>query len=105
MTLSLTPQEAWQALPAAEWNAETARHLLRRAGWTARPDDVERAAREGLAATLDRLFPAEPLRMEQPRLVARLMESAPQLQREAQQKAGEERLRMQRELQERGRLA
>lgn len=105
MTLSLSPQDAWQPLPAAEWNADTARHLLRRTGWTARADDVERALREGLAATLDRLFPAEPSLLQKPRLVSRFEENAVAMQRELVGKTGEERLRKQRELQERGRLA
>ncbi|HVS53792.1 MAG TPA: DUF1800 domain-containing protein [Opitutaceae bacterium] len=104
-TLSFSPQEAWQPLPAEEWNVDAARHLLRRAGWTARPDDVERARREGLAGTLERLFPGDPPLLPKPRLVARFEESAPELQRSLQKMSGEEKLRSQRELQERGRLA
>ena len=41
----------------ANENAEAARQLLRRAGWSALPAEVTRATTEGLAATLDRLFP------------------------------------------------
>ncbi len=55
----LSPVEAWQPLPAAEWNLDAARHLLRRSGWTARPTDVAQALKDGLATTLDRLFPAK----------------------------------------------
>jgi uncharacterized protein (DUF1800 family) len=66
---------------------------------------VERAAREGLAATLDRLFPAAPPAFAEPRLVARFQESAQRLQREIQTKPAEERMRAQRELQERARVA
>jgi uncharacterized protein (DUF1800 family) len=55
----LSPVEAWQPLPSVEWDLDAARHLLRRAGWTARPADVARAHKEGLVATLDRLFPAK----------------------------------------------
>jgi uncharacterized protein (DUF1800 family) len=105
MNVSLTPHDAWQPLPAAQWNAEAARHLLRRAGWTARTDDVDRAVREGLAATLDRLFPVEPPLQEKPRLVTRFEESAMAMQGEMMGKVGDERLRKQRELQERARLA
>jgi uncharacterized protein (DUF1800 family) len=105
MTLSVNPAAAWQQLPAEEWNADAARHLLRRAGWSARPDDVERAAREGLGATLDRLFPSDPPLLPKPRLVARFEEMAPQLQRDLQKMSGDDRLRGQRELQERGRVA
>lgn len=105
MRLSLSSQDAWQPLPAGEWTPEAARHLLRRAGWTARAEDVERATREGLPATLERLFPAEPVRLEKPRLVSRYEESALAVQRSLQGKTGDERLRGQRELQERSRLA
>lgn len=105
MRLTLSPQEAWEPLPAAEWTPEAARHLLRRAGWTARAEDVERAAREGLPATLERLFPAASARLEKPRLVARFEENALALQRSLQGKTGEERQRGQRELQERSRIA
>ena len=105
MSLSLSPHDAWQPLPAAEWNADAARHLLRRAGWTAREADVDRATREGLVATLERLFPAEPPLLAKPRLVSRFEDNALTLQRGLQGKMGEERLRAQRELQERSRLA
>ncbi len=105
MTFSLNPAAAWQPLPAEEWNADAARHLLRRTGWTARPDEVDRVTRDGLVATLDRLFPSDPPLLPKPRLVARFEEMAPQLQRDLQKMTGEEKLRGQRELQERGRLA
>jgi uncharacterized protein (DUF1800 family) len=78
---------------------------LRRAGWTARPSDVERCRRQGLDATVAELFPAEPPRLAKPRLVERFEETAPQMQRDAAKLAGEEKQRAQRELQERGRLA
>ena len=105
MRLSLSPQEAWQPLPAAEWTTDAARHLLRRAGWTARTEDVTRATQEGLSATLDRLFPAALPRLEKPRLVARFEETALNVQQSLQGKTGDERLRGQRELQERSRIA
>src|SRR5436190_9081543 len=105
MILSLNPQAAWQTLPAEEWNLEAARHLLRRTGWTAREEDAYRAVREGLAATLDRLFPSNPPLLAKPRLVARFEEVAPELQRNLAKMAPEERLRGQREIQERGRMA
>lgn len=105
MTPSLTPQDAWQPLPAAEWTADTARHLLRRAGWTAPNEEVERATRDGLTATLDRLFPEPAPRFEKPRVVARFEENALTLLQRLQAKSAEERMRTQRELQERGRVA
>lgn len=105
MTPSMPPEDAWQPLPASHWNADTARHLLRRAGWTARADEVERATRDSLSATLDRLFPAEPPLMPKPRLVARFEETSLAVQKELVGKSAEERTRKARELQERGRLA
>jgi len=70
MNLSLSPESAWDPLPPDAWNADAARHLLRRAGWTAQPAAVERALREGLPATLERLFPAVPACLAQPRQTA-----------------------------------
>lgn len=60
----------WDLLPATAWDADAARHLLRRAAWTARPEEVERAVADGLPATLDRLFPATPVSLPKPELVA-----------------------------------
>ncbi len=60
MSAPLTPEQAWQPLPASAWDASAARHLLRRAGWAARPAEVDRAVSEGLPATLERLFPSTP---------------------------------------------
>ncbi len=48
----LSPTQAWEPLPKSQWNEETARHLLRRAGWSAHPEAVARAVSEGLAGTL-----------------------------------------------------
>jgi uncharacterized protein (DUF1800 family) len=105
MTFSFPPDKAWQPLPPADWNREAARHLLRRAGWTALPEDTDRAMREGLDATLQRLFPTELPLLPKPRAIERLEDAAPALQREVAGKTGEERQRAQREAQERGRLA
>ncbi len=103
MSPSLSPDVAWEPLPASAWDADAARHLLRRTGWTARTADVERAMREGLAATLDRLFPEAPPLLAKPKLVARLEENAPAMQAELRKLAGDDRLRAQRELQDRSR--
>lgn len=62
----LPPEQAWSPLPASAWNSELARHLLRRAGWAARPDDVARATSEGMRRTLERLFPATPPPLPRP---------------------------------------
>ncbi len=62
----LSPADAWRPLPASAWTADHARHLLRRAGWSALPAEVDRAVRDGLPATLDRLFPSAPPTFEPP---------------------------------------
>ena len=105
MTLSFPTTEAWQPLPDHDWNAAAAGHLLRRTGWTARPDEIDRAVHDGLAATLDRLFPADPVLQPKPRTIVRLEEDGPKLIRAAQQMTGDDKIRAQRESQERARLA
>jgi uncharacterized protein (DUF1800 family) len=75
MNLSLAPEEAWQPLPAGEWNGEAAQHLMRRAGWTATPALVQRAVGDGLPATLNRLFPAQPITWPEPASVAQFEQS------------------------------
>jgi uncharacterized protein (DUF1800 family) len=103
---ALPPALAWQPLPGAEWNAEAARHLLRRAGWTARRAEVEQAEREGLAATLDRLFPANPALFPAPVQVTRFAEEVPvYAERERQAQAPEERRLIQRERREHAQTA
>ncbi|HZP60623.1 MAG TPA: DUF1800 domain-containing protein [Opitutaceae bacterium] len=103
--LSLSPQEAWQPLPAADWNARSAAHLLRRAGWAARPEDVQRAVAEGLPQTLDRLFPDKPVSLARPKLVADAAEETPDLYKRIQDSPPEEKLILQREARERSRMA
>jgi uncharacterized protein (DUF1800 family) len=75
MSLSLSAEEAWQPLPAGEWNGEAARHLLRRTGWAAPPDLVESALRDGLSGTLNRLFPSQPAPWPEPASVAQFEQS------------------------------
>ncbi|HVW19765.1 MAG TPA: DUF1800 domain-containing protein [Opitutaceae bacterium] len=102
LTPSLPPDAAWQPLPAAAWDAEAARHLLRRAGWTARPEEAERAKREGLEATLDRLFPERPHYFPEPALAAQVGEDSPAYRSRIRAAAGpEERRTIQKEEQER----
>ncbi|MFA6289892.1 MAG: DUF1800 domain-containing protein [Opitutaceae bacterium] len=72
MKLDISPQDAWQPLPPKDWNKDAARHLLRRAGWAARPTEVERLMKDGLVAGLDRLFPAKANPLPKPRLVANI---------------------------------
>jgi uncharacterized protein (DUF1800 family) len=105
MNLSLSPQLAWDPLPPAEWNAEAARHLLRRAGWTAQPAAVERAVREGLSATLDRLFPVTPVRLAQPRQSAAVADEMLADAEKIRRAAPEEKRLLQREEREKSRAA
>jgi uncharacterized protein (DUF1800 family) len=62
----MSPEAAWQPLPAEAWTADAARHLLRRAGWAARPEQVAEALTAGLPATLERLFPLTPPALPRP---------------------------------------
>jgi uncharacterized protein (DUF1800 family) len=106
MNLSFAATEAWLPLPAADWNPEAARHLLRRAGWSALPADVTRAATEGLAATLDRLFPTQPMLFPEPRMTAHLKEDTPELARSVLEAGNpQEKQRLLREARERTQLA
>ncbi len=75
---ALSPDEAWQPLPAARWDADAARHLFRRAAWSAQPADIKRAVDEGLPATLDRLFPARIALFEKPVPVAEYEDGLPE---------------------------
>lgn len=105
MAFSFPPDQAWLPLPAAQWNAESARHLLRRAGWTALPEDVDRAVREGLDPTLDRLFPERPPYFAKPAAVARLQAEMPAMLRQIRQAKGMERRELQRNRLQHGRMA
>lgn len=78
MTARLSPEIAWQPLPPEEWNADAARHLLRRAGWTAAPSEVSRSVRDGLSATLDRLFPEQPILFPKPELTEKVEREWPE---------------------------
>ena len=99
------PSEAWTRLPDAQWDAEAARHLLRRAAWSATPPEVERASAEGLDRTLDRLFPAEAPRQPQPAALATLDEDTPAFVQKLRAARGTEKRELQREAQERAQAA
>jgi uncharacterized protein (DUF1800 family) len=79
MTPPLDPREAWNPLPPSAWNIELASHLLRRAGWAARPEEVARAVREGLQHTLNRLFPVTPPPLPKPILIDKASERIDEL--------------------------
>jgi uncharacterized protein (DUF1800 family) len=105
MKLALSPSEAWEPLPASEWNAENARHLLRRIGWTARPADVARAVEDGLMPTLDRLFPAQPVRLPKPRMISRLEDDAPAFAEKIRTLSGDEKRAAELQARERSQMA
>lgn len=102
MKLDLSPRNAWQPLPALQWNADAARHLLRRAGWAAQPAEVDALLKDGLKAGLERLFPAAPNPFPKPRLVASIEEANPEYARKVRAaESREQRQIIQREQRER----
>jgi len=105
MKPALSARDAWQPLPASEWNADAARHLLRRTGWTALPMEVGRATRDGLASTLDRLFPAQPVLMPKPRMVERAEAEAPDYAQKIRTLTGDERRAAERKAREGAQMA
>jgi uncharacterized protein (DUF1800 family) len=101
----LDPQKAWEPLPIALWDEDAARHLLRRAAWTAQPDDLARAVEEGLPATLARLFPAEPVTFPKPKLITTLQEDTPDFVQRVRAALPEEKRLLQKEARDRSQLA
>lgn len=101
---SLTPQAAWQPLPAAEWDESAARHLLRRLGWSATPSETARALVDGPDATLKRYF-AAPHPFPKPALIARLETDGPELMRSMSRGDPEQRRLAQQDARERSREA
>ncbi|HWL18004.1 MAG TPA: DUF1800 domain-containing protein [Opitutus sp.] len=79
MNFAASSAQAWEPLAASEWNRDAARHLLRRVGWTARLEEVERACDEGIDATLERCFPSEPAPLPKTEMIARFEADLPDL--------------------------
>jgi uncharacterized protein (DUF1800 family) len=64
---SLPPDQAWAPLPAGQWDAAAARHLLQRIGFSAPQTAVDRAVCQGLHATFQENFGAlRPMPMPAP---------------------------------------
>jgi uncharacterized protein (DUF1800 family) len=103
--LALSPADAWQPLPAKAFDAAAARHLLRRTGWSAQPADVERAVRDGLPATLARLFPETPVALAKPKLVAALEEDTPDFAKRLQAADPQQKRVLQKEARDRSQQA
>ncbi len=103
---SIPPESAWDPLPAAGWDRGAAAHLLRRAGWSAEPESVERAVREGMELTVERLFAAGGAVFPMPGPVADLERDLPDIQRAARQAATPDvRRQIEQEARERSRSA
>jgi uncharacterized protein (DUF1800 family) len=97
--LPLSATEAWQPLPASEWNEAAARHLLQRIGFSATPAELARVLQDGPTRSVERYFAAMPA-LPRPRQVAdlegdygemtrRLASGTPEARRIAQQEARE----------------
>lgn len=74
----LSPAQAWETLPGSDWNEAAARHLLRRVGFAALPEQVKPALELGPVATLERLFAGVP-EFNKPLVVRRVEERSPEL--------------------------
>ena len=76
-----TFEHAWRPLPKSKWNADNARHLLYRASWAAKPEEVQRALEEGMEATLERLFPEHTQSFTMPRMLKDYAKALPDMQK------------------------
>lgn len=101
---SLSPAEAWQPLPASQWDEGCARHLLLRIGWSATPAETARALTDGPLVTLKRYFAGMPA-FAKPPLVAKLEADGPELARKSSRGTEMERRAGRREARERSRDA
>jgi len=101
-----TASDVWQPLPATEWNEDAARHLLRRTGWSARPEAVTLTLKEGLTATLERLFPSTaPAEFPKPKLITNLQEDTPDFAQRLRTAAPEDKRLLQKEARDRSQQA
>lgn len=103
-TLPLSPADAWEPLPASAWDAAAARHLLRRAGFSARPESVAQAAAAPLPEVVARLFtPSPPL--QAPLALRKLAEEFRAFEAEGRPESEAERRRLRQMFQDRARAA
>src|SRR4051812_32715745 len=100
----LTAAEAWQPLPAADWNEAAARHLLQRIGFSATPAELARAQKDGPVRTVERAFAAMPL-LPKPRQIANIEEDYDEIARQLTTGTPEEKRQAQQEAQQRSREA
>lgn len=100
-----SPSDVWKPLPADQWNEDAARHLLRRVTWSAQADLVAQAVKDGLPATLDRLFPAEAKPFPKPKLIENLKEDTPEFTQKIRAASPEDKRMLQKEARDRSQQA
>lgn len=96
--------EAWQPLPAAEWNEAAARHLVQRVGFSAVPAELHRVLQDGPVRSLERYFEKMPA-LPKPRQIADLEGDYDGMTRRAGGGTPEERRRAQQDAREQSRDA
>ncbi|WOO40017.1 DUF1800 domain-containing protein [Rubellicoccus peritrichatus] len=85
----LTPRQAWMPLSQSAWTEENARHLLRRIGFSAMPNEVENAMKRGLPMTVEHYF-GKTHPFEIPYRLQRLVAEAPKIQQKIRKSKDEE---------------
>ncbi len=101
---TLSPSEAWQPLPADQWDESAARHLLQRVGFSATPAETARVLKDGPSATLHRYFTQMPA-FSRPRMIADLEIEGPDMYRKMNKGDATERRLAQQDARERSREA
>lgn len=101
---SLSAFEAWQPLPAAEWDEAAARHLLQRIGWTATAAELAQTLRDGPENAVRRYFRSMP-ELPEPYLTKELAEASRAQLRLPAGLTQAERQRLQRQFREQSREA
>lgn len=96
---SISVKEAWLSLSNEEWSYNAARHLLRRAGWTAHPKEVEKIYQLGLKEALNYLFPLEPVSYKKPDSLVKFVEEESNLENKIRDLTGLDKVKARRELQ------
>lgn len=98
--MPLSPIEAWQTLPLDEWNETSARHLLRRTGWSATSAMVQKALSAGLEQTLNKLFPPTAASFAEPKAIGNIRDTAAESAKAFRQATEPDRRRLRRERRE-----
>ena len=101
---SLTPQDAWQPLPASLWDEAAARHLLQRVGFSSTPTETARVLHDGPSATLQRYFSHMPA-FPAPDKVAKFSADSPEIMKKLRGAEGPEKKRARQLAQEQSREA